>query len=209
MDYRQRYKKVKLLVKKVNQQRKKQARQIDLLCNDLIGAHRKFIKALDTVSFTAKFYESVLAKTDLNDLLYTAGELIQAKIADANVIFFLKQDESFKMHLCTDEQEISEGNQRLERHFTSELVNAVCNSNKICDISCLCAMGLQVNPNLLNKLSVVTIPLNRFGPSLGFILVYRSSQDELTPAETASITAVTSGLCRAIQSCQVASGCSG
>ncbi|GAH10763.1 unnamed protein product, partial [marine sediment metagenome] len=43
MDYK-RYKRLRLLVSKVNKQRKKQAQKIDILCNDFIAAQKDFIK---------------------------------------------------------------------------------------------------------------------------------------------------------------------
>jgi hypothetical protein len=64
-------------------------------------------------------------------------------------------------------------------------------------------MGLQGNLTVLNKISAVTIPLSQAGLSLGFILIYRSSENKLTAEELNNISAVTLGLSRAIQSCRL------
>jgi hypothetical protein len=89
----QRHRRVRLLVRKLNKERKKQAQKIDILCNDLIAAQRSFIKRLSTISFIANFCESIVGSADLNNLLYTAVRIIKAETADASVIFFLKNSD--------------------------------------------------------------------------------------------------------------------
>jgi len=85
VEHKQRHKRLRLLIGKLNKERKKQAKKIDILCKDFIAAQRDFIKRLNTISFTADFYESIIGTGDLNMLLYTASTLIKEKIADAKV----------------------------------------------------------------------------------------------------------------------------
>ena len=200
MDHK-RYKRLRVFVHKVNKQRKKQAQKIDILCNDFITAQKDFIKRLDSISFTANFYESIVGNTDLNGLLYTAGKLIQDEVADSNVAFFLRQAEGFKLHIFESNDETGE-QQHIENCFTAELVDNICKSNKLCTLNSLFAMGLEGNLGQLNKISAVTIPLNHFGSSLGFILIYRPVQNKLTESELNNVCAVTPGLSQAIASCQ-------
>ena len=202
MDHK-RQEKLRLLVSKLNKERKKQAKKIDILCNDLIAAQRDFIEKLKTISFTANFYEAIVGTTDLSSLFYTAGKLIKEEIPNANIAFFLRQQDNFELHLFESDHPITLEKQRPENCFTSEWVDNICKLNKICTLDDMFAMGLQGNLIGLNKISAVTIPLGLFGPSLGFILIYRSSQNKLTPDELNNISAVTRGLSRAIQSCRV------
>jgi len=198
-----RQEKMRLLISKLNKERKKQAKKIDILCNDLIAAQRDFIEKLKTISFTANFYEAIVGTTDLSSLFYTAGKLIKEEIPDANIAFFLRQEDNFELHLFESDRPITLEKQRPENCFTSEWVDNICKLNKICTLDDMFAMGLQGNLIGLNKISAVTIPLGLFGPSLGFILIYRSSQNKLTPDELNNISAVTRGLSRAIQARQV------
>jgi hypothetical protein len=200
MDHK-RYKRLRVLIHKVNKLRKKQAKKIDILCNDFIAAQKDFIKRLDTISFTANFYESIVGIGDMNELLYTAGKLIQEEISDSNVAFFLRQAEGFKLHIFESNGGTGE-QQHIESFFTAELVDNICKSNKLCTLNSLFAIGLEGNLSQLNKISAVTIPLSRSGSSLGFILIYRSAQNKLTEAEVNNICAVTAGLSQAIASCQ-------
>jgi len=203
VDDKQRHKRVRLLIKKLNKGRKKQAQKIDILCNDLIAAQRNFIKRLKTISFEANFYESIIGATDLNQLLCTAVKLIKAEIADVNITFFLRQADNFELHMFENGQPIALEKQHLNNCFSPELMDSICKSNKICNLDDMFAMGLQGNLTDLNKVSAVTIPLCLLGSSLGFMLIYRPSQNKLTSDEITNISAVTSGLTQAITSCFV------
>ena len=202
MDYKQRHRRLRLLISRLNKERKAQAQKIDILCNDLIAAQRDFIKRLNTISFTANFYKSIVGTTDLNTLFYTAGKLIKDEIPDANIALFLRQRQGFELHISERQQPITLEKQQLENCFTSELVDNICQSNKLCSLEEMFALGLQANLTELNKVSAATIPLGQFGPPLGFILIYRSSEDGLTAEELNHISAITPGLARAIASCQ-------
>jgi len=205
VDDKQRHRRLRLLIKKLNKDRKKQNLKIDILCNDLIAAQRNFIKRLGIINFAANFYESILGTTDLNKLLYTAVEFIKAENEDANVTFFLRQEESFELHMFESGRPIAVEKQYIENCFNQELMDSISRSNKVCTIDDMFAMGLHGNLNELNKISAVTIPLGLLGSSLGFILIYRSSESKLSADEISRISAVISGLSRAITSCQTLS----
>ena len=68
-----RYKRIRLLVHKVNKARKKQAKQINILCHDLIDAQRDYNRRLSTIGLAASFYKSILGIYDLETLLSVAS----------------------------------------------------------------------------------------------------------------------------------------
>jgi len=205
VDDKQRHRRLRLLIKKLNKDRKKQNLKIDILCNDLITAQRDFIKRLDVINFVANFYESIIGTTDLNKLLYTAVEFIKAENEDANVTFFLRQEENFEIHMFESDRPIDIEKQYIENCFSQELMDSIFKSNKVCTVDDMFAMGLNGNLNELNKISAVTIPLGLLGSSLGFILVYRPSENKLAADEISRISAAISGFSRAITSCQTLS----
>jgi hypothetical protein len=205
VDDNQRHKRLRLMIKKLNRDRKKQNQKIDILCNDLITAQRNFIKRLGIITFVGNFYESIIGTTDLNKLLYNAVEFFKAENPDVNVTFFLRQEENFELYVFESGRPIAIEKQDIESCFTPELMDNISKSNKVCSLDDMFAMGLQGNLNELNKISAVTIPLGLLGSSLGFILVYRSSEDRLTGDEIGRISAVISGLSRAITSCRTLS----
>ncbi len=227
MEQKHRQKRLRLLISKLNKERKKQSKKIDIICNDLISAHRDFIRRLNTISFATNFYESIIGITELNKLLFTASELIKNEIIDASptrakpwtgskppstawtgsnrpsagVTFFLRRTDGFEIHSFQSDRPISVDKQKLEKYFDDELTENICQSNKICRIDDLFAMGLQCNLKGVKEISVITIPLIKHGQSLGFILICRSLQKELTNDEINKILAVTSGLSKAIKAC--------
>ncbi|MCX5635727.1 MAG: hypothetical protein NTW55_07820 [Planctomycetota bacterium] len=203
MNEKLRRKRLRLLVIKINKERKRQGLKIDVLCKDLIGAQKEFIKQLDTISFAATFYESIIGITDTGGLFYMTSRFIREKIPNANVVFILRQADSFELHLFESDQPITLNKQQLENCFTPEIVDNICKSNRICTLDDMFAMGLQGNLTVLNKIAAAAIPLGSFAATLGFILIYRSAQNKFADSELNNITAITQGISRAIQSCQI------
>jgi len=194
--------KVQRLIGRLKTERRKQAQKIDILCNDFIAAHRQFISGLGVISFAADFYESIAGVTDLQKLLCTAGRLIEDRFGGANVAFFLRRRNNFELHVFEAEKPIEMENKRLENCFTTEVVETISTSNKLCSLDDMFAMGLQGNPASFDKLSAFAVPINDGGSSPGFILIYRSGRRELAGEKLHSIVSIAPGLCRAIESCR-------
>ncbi len=205
-----RNKRLRLLIGKFNKQRKKQAKQIDILCNDILAAHKDFLKALKVIGFAADFYNAVIGITDLNELLCTAGSNIQKHTPDVHIAFFIlapsgvegMQPDNFELHVFENDQPIALEDRRVENFFNTELVINISKSNQICTIEDMLGMGLQCSPVLLDKISTAAIPLATAGSSLGFVLIYRSSRNQLTADELKAVAQITPGLGRSIASCR-------
>lgn len=194
--------KLRLLVARLNTQQEKQAGQIDILCNDFVAAHRHFIKGLNAISFAADFYEAIAGTTALNDLLRTAGTLIREHIPEANVVFFLRREKNFELHIFEDEEPIGLEEKRIENCFTTELVDNIAKSNKICALDDMLELGLQASPSLLSKISAYAVPLSASGSAMGFILLYRPAENLLCEEQVKHISAISPGLSRSITSCR-------
>jgi hypothetical protein len=195
-------KRLRLLIGQLNKERKRQAKQIDILCNDFIAAQKQFVQSLKVIGFAADFYETIAGLTDPNELLATAGNLIKAQVQDVNVAFFILQPGSFELHIFESDQPIDLEDRRIENFFTTELVNEIGKSNRLCTIDDMLAMGLAGNPRCIEKVAAVGLPLNHHGCSLGFVLLYRASQRPFTCDELKSIDQISPGLTRSIASCR-------
>src|SRR6056297_3359429 len=171
-------------IRKINKIRHGQAKQIDILCNDMVSAHRDFIEQLNTLTFAVNFYESICGKNDLIMLLNSSADQIKDVVPDSNVSIFLTNPNTkgFKLHM-TDDDPIEVDSDRLESFFDEEVVNSVSRSNKICSLNDMTNMGLQGNPLVFSKTSAAAIPFGRFTESLGFILIWRPIEQKLTPGE--------------------------
>jgi hypothetical protein len=198
---KQRYKKARLLIRKLNKLRHEQAGKIDILCNDIVSAHTDFVGQLGNLTFGMNFYESLFGRNDLAGLLNTAAQLIKGCLPNASLALFLADCNGFQLHLADGDNPIDIDAAGLESYFTPEVTDNICRSNKVCSLDDMFEMGLIGNLAELAKISAAAVPLGRSGPELGFILVYRSSENKLTADELKKIVAITPGLCRAIKSC--------
>lgn len=197
-----RNKRVRSLVRKLNKTRRDQAKQIDILCNDMISAHGDFVKQLRELAFTVKFYEAALSQPDITSLLDIAVDVIKCHIYDSNVSIFLLRDSIFDIHMADPDKPIDVGSTSLENYFTSDVVLEISRSPHVCDINEICKAGLQASPTLLASVSAAAIPLGHVGDPVGFILIHRNSEDQLQASEIETVTAITEGLCSAIQKWQ-------
>ena len=104
-----REKRLRGMVSRLNKERKCQAKKVDILCNDLVAAQRSFIKSLDSISFAANFYESIVGVRDLDNLLQSACELIKGEIPNATVAFFLTRNGKFATAFIRERQAHRDG----------------------------------------------------------------------------------------------------
>jgi hypothetical protein len=202
MSQSQRQRRLRLLVRRLNQERKQQARKIDILCSDLIAANRSLVRRLDGVSFAAGFHKALLGAGNVRSVLERASCLIKQELPGANVAFFLRQGADCELYALGDQQALYLADRRLADCFGPELADNICKSNKRCTLDDMFGMGLEGNLNGLNKISIATLPLNDLGRALGFILLYRPMPHQLTSEELHKIGLITCGLSHAIQGCR-------
>ena len=200
MSRTERHKRLRLLLKQLNRQRKRQAMKIDILCNDLISAQRAFLQRLHGVSFAAEFYKSLLGSTDLDDLLTRASRAIRQELPGTSVTFFLRQPEGCDLRAFEDEEISLREDPRPEDYFHSELAESICKSNRPCTLDDLFGMGLEGDLQVLRGFSMATLPLNDLGRPLGFAFLCRRSPQTLTKQELQRIAPVMCGLSQAIRS---------
>jgi hypothetical protein len=202
MENKLREKRLRMLVHRVNLDRKKQSKKIDILCNDFIDTHRNFIKNLDVLCFAANFYQSIIGQKNIDELFDATAASLRDKIKDAEVAFFLRHNESFDFFSSKHPKKEDAKEQSFESFFTDELVIDICKNNRLCSLEQMMTMGLQLVPSMLNKLSAYAVPLINCGTSIGFILIYRISEDKISPDELDNISSVSTGLARAMVACQ-------
>ncbi|MHC4187976.1 MAG: hypothetical protein ACYST2_00505 [Planctomycetota bacterium] len=199
----ERHERIKRLVHVLNKARKRQAKKIDILCNDFISTQRSFIKKLEIIAFAADFYESIMGTTDLQALLEKANRHVLNAADNSHITFFFRNESGFEKHIFDSSDENASENLELREAITDEVATNICTLNKICTVDDLLTMGLQCSPNILNKMTVVTIPLGKMGCSIGFILLYRNGKNSISSSEINNICSITSGLSQAITSCKM------
>lgn len=197
-----RNKRVRQLVRKLNSERKNQSHKIDILCNDLIGAQRKFIKRLSDISFSTDFYESIIGTSSLTELMDYAETFIKERVYDINVTLFIHSEDGFQSYCTGSDKPILDQQLCLENYFTHETFKNICRANNICNLDQMLEMSIECNLTVVDKLSAFTVPLGINGHSLGFILLYRPIEHQLTTEELETVISITPGLSKAITASQ-------
>lgn len=190
------------VIRKLHAGRQKQANQVDILCHDMVSAHREFSTKLARLSFVTSFYESLLQCTGLESLLDAAVDGIRAAIEEADAAIFLLSESSFDVHIADTGISDPVEKREFQHWFTRELVNSVSQMNRVCSLDQLLRMGLQGPPAILKTISLAAVPLGRFGQGVGFILIYRPAHLPLQADELSRLAAITTGLRKAIGSFQ-------
>jgi len=200
----ERYKRLRLLVKKLNKQRKQQASKVDILCNDLIGAQRSFLRRLQDIGFAAEFYRSLLGGTDLNGILTRAGRVIKQELPGAGVSFFIRQADGCEFHACEGDESLYCEHSGPHEGLDPELVETICKHNKPCTLEDIAGMSMDGDLGTLNKFSLVTLPLSDLGRSLGFVLIYCPLPQVLNMGDVRRISPAMHGLAQAVRALRVA-----
>jgi hypothetical protein len=189
------------MVKQLNKERKRQAARLDILCNDLIGAQREFLRRLEGVGFAAHFYGGLLGATDTRNLLARAGRLLQDELPGTGVVFFLRQAQGCDVHACDGDPGPDGPGLRLEECITPEIAEGICKWNRLCTMDDLFGIGLEGNRRELNELSAVCLPLSEMGRSLGFVLLCRPATRPLQSDELDRLALILCGLSQAVRGC--------
>lgn len=203
MSQTERQERLRMLIKRINKERKRQAAQIDILCNDLIVAQKSFLGRLDGIRFAAEFHKSLLGVNDLQRLLSQAARSIQKEIPGTNVSFFLRQAEGIGLALSERQKNLTVDERFVEDYFHPELADRICKVNESCSMTDLFGLGLEGSPKGFKQISLVTLPLSDLSRPLGFVLLSRPISRPLAASEQRKIGLVTCGLSRAIAGCRI------
>lgn len=206
MSQTERYKRLRLLVHRLNKQRKRQASQIDILCHDLIGAQRSFLHRLQDLGFAAEFYRSLLGCTDVEGILARAGRIIKQELPGTGVTFFLRQPDGCTVHACAGDESLHGNRPGPHECLDPDLVEDICKRNRACTLDEILDLGIHGDLAPLSRFSLVTLPLSDLGRSLGFALIYCPRPQVLNLADVRQIAPVMRGLAQAVRAVRIPLG---
>lgn len=193
-----RRKHIRSLVHGLNQARRRQAKQIDILCTDMVAAHGEFASQLRSLIDTIRFYESILGQKDLTSLLDTSAAQVQSLLADTIVAIFVLESNGFAMYRVPTPSDSALQSCQLESGLSAEIVHNLSNHRKLCMLDQMWEMGLEDVGGEFRKLTAAAIPLTHRGPGLGFILLYRDAAKPFIQKELQKIQSLVPGLRDAI-----------
>lgn len=183
-------------VLKAHQQ--KQAKQIDILCRNMVSAHELFSLTLARLTFVTSFYESLLGCGGLEEAAERTITLIGSNIDQAGAAIFLVESSGFEVFVArsADSGQVEKSN--FQNWFSRDIVHQIGQTNHICTLEDMLKMGLMAPPSSLKTLSAAAVPLGRLGLGVGFILVYRAAEHPLLNEELSRVAAIAPGVREAI-----------
>lgn len=197
----QRRQRIKRVIKQLNAERKIQKTKTEILCKDLVNAQKKIVNQIQDFNFTLDFCQRIVGQTSLPKLMSETESVINTYFSHCGIGIFLLQSNGFEFHLSADDDAIEFNLSKIEACFNADLVQKICQSNAICSLDDMFAMSFDSDITLLNKLSVFTIPISGFGPSQGFILLWRKTENPIEKIEIQKLRSAAPILAKAIKSC--------
>jgi hypothetical protein len=112
----------------------KQADQIEMLCCDMVSAHREFSTKLSTLKFVTSFYESLLQCADLPELFHVAINGIREAVDEIDAAVFLLSEDGFDVHVADAGVSDSVEKRQFRHWFGRELVGRISQMNRVCSM---------------------------------------------------------------------------
>ena len=195
-----RNRRVGMLVGQLNKARKKQAAQIDILCNDFISGQREFVGKLGQMCFVSQFYELLIGTTELSELIEQVIEFVSNQLGETTSVVFIKDGEGFDLYLQSDSNPHFERD-RLDEYFTAEILENICVSNKVWRVEDLFGAGFEGNLNKLNNSTIAAIPIGKMGSAVGVMILFGKEGSQFVQADIEKLSAAMPGLSKAVETC--------
>ena len=187
---KERHARLRSLVHDINRQRKIQARKIDILCNDMVRAHRGLLEGLRNLSFTAGVHESLIACYDADEVFKAVSEAFSRRFGTCAAALLLVDGSDITTHCLPGnllDTEVSE----LPSFFTAENVRSICSGNRVHLLPELLQLPVQVPPQSVANSWAVAVPLSFERRDVGVLLFFGSDATKASERliQSATITA--------------------
>ncbi|OHB59113.1 MAG: hypothetical protein A2Y12_12850 [Planctomycetes bacterium GWF2_42_9] len=190
------------LVHKLNKVKRSQKKQIDMLCNDILKSHSEFIGHIKNFQFAADFYENILGINNSEQLAKNVGEYFTENLDEVNMAIVFMSAGKPQIYIYSMDSNLDNIPKQIGPYLSPRLVQLVCQTGQVCSVDQLCEMGFFASPAILKKISLAAIGLNKAGPALGMLVVYRAIENPLTKIELARIASVMPGIATALKNMQ-------
>jgi hypothetical protein len=191
-----RYMRVRELVRGINRQRKLQARKIDILCTDMVSAHRSMIERLDALTYTNSVYESLAGCSGPAQVLDALSSSFSRRYSDCGTAIIMLDANG--VSVFDTNPDLKADISLLPSCFTGENVRAICSGNRVCAIPELLEMLVEIPPLTAEQSLAAAIPLRLGGDAIGTLLLYNTVEGQLHPGLIHTAIAVSPVIARAL-----------
>lgn len=194
----QRKKRIRNIIKKIRQQQMRQAKQVEIVCSNMVAAHTEFANTVDGLCFMSQLYESLIGCSSIEQVFEASCRSFKTVISDLNAAFFLTNSGSFDYHFRNNNSDVATSKFQIESCITASLAEQLSESNKVCRLDDMMSFAVQENLSILKGLEIVSVPLRRIGPTVGFMLLYRDKDKPFSAKQLKMFASVSSGIARAV-----------
>jgi hypothetical protein len=191
-----RYTRLRGLVHGVNRQRKIQARKIDILCNDMVGAHRAMLERLDNLAFAGRLHESLIGHSSAPDILTALSTVLASRFGECGVAVLLLELDGITLH--DTHAGLSDEVAGLPSYFTVENIRAICASTRTYSITELLTLPVEIPPMTAEHTTASAIPLKLAHNSMGIVLLYNEAERPLAPRLVSTTATAAPAIARAL-----------
>jgi hypothetical protein len=174
-----RYTRLRELVHSVNRQRKIQARKIDILCTDMVTAHRAIIDRLESLTFITRVHESLIGCSSTQEVLAGVSALFAERFGECGIALVTLDADG--VTVCDTHVGLSDEVKELPSYFTAENIRAICAANRACTLPEMLELPAEIPPKTVEKATAVAVPMRNGREAIGLVLLYNDVERQLPP----------------------------
>jgi hypothetical protein len=191
-----RYIRLRELVRGVNRQRKIQARKIDILCTDMVSAHRSILDRLEGLTFTNSLYESLVGCSGAAEVLEAISALFADRFGHCGIAIATLDEGGITLH--DTHAGLGEEVSQLPSFFTAENIRALCAANRILTLAELLELPVEIPPKTAERATAAAVPLRLAANATGLLLLYNDVEKQLPPRLIHSAAAIAPAIARTL-----------
>jgi hypothetical protein len=198
----QKYTRLRALIHNINRQRKLQTRKIDILCTDMVQAHRGILERLEDLSFTSRIHESLIGCVDTAAVLKSVSAMIASRFGNCCGVAFLLLDGDGPLICHSEDASAAQEVTHFPAYFTVENVRAVCAGNRSQLLQELLELPLQLPPKTIDQIWAAAVPLSVGHSQLGILLLYGSAESQMPAKLIRAACTIAPAIAKATAACK-------
>jgi hypothetical protein len=187
---------VRELVHGVNRQRKIQARKIDILCTDMVTAHRGMLDRLESLAFTNSLYESLVGCSGPADALTAITTPLARRFGECGIALVTLDGDGIAVH--DTHPGLSDEISALPSCFMAENIRAICAANRVFTLSEMLELPVEIPPRTAEHAVAAVVPLKAAAEAVGILLLYNDAEKPLAPRLIHAVTTIAPAIARTV-----------
>jgi hypothetical protein len=200
-----RYEKVRNFSRNLNRKRHILRDQVDLLCNDLVQGNKQITGTCNDLMNLCDFQYDLIGEYDIQVLLHRSLQKMRETLGDSNIALWLAESNEIEAHILNSPFAESMNQSQFEHWIGEIILPPVVESGKVVKMSGTKPSDLFLMPVGTSEWSVMGLPLNSNGTTVGVIVAYRQGDKPYNEQDVSKASGYLDSLGRAVGSGQALS----